>query len=132
MYRVCDAIGNSFFTSSGELAKKVVSERDNPFIKMVEYDGKVAKEHNVKSYEDFLEYFYQVKQWILKWGQVMLIDFKEKCEKLKKVIIASYDWEGESSFDKLLDENRKITKKSELFFETLMKSKPIYNLGWLQ
>ena len=68
MYRVCDAIGNSFFTSSGELAKKVVSERSNPFIKMVEYDGKVAKEHNVKSYEDFLEYFYQVKQWIFKMG----------------------------------------------------------------
>lgn len=58
MYQVCDAIGNSFFTSSGELAKKVVSERDNPFIKMIEYDGKVAKEHNVKSYEHFLDYFY--------------------------------------------------------------------------
>lgn len=58
MYQVGDAIGNSFFTDSEELAKKVVSERDNPFIKMVEYDGKVAKEHNVKSYAEFCMYFY--------------------------------------------------------------------------
>lgn len=58
MYQVCDAIGNSFFTDSEELAKKVVSERDNPFIKMVEHTGKVAKEHNVKSYADFCMYFY--------------------------------------------------------------------------
>lgn len=58
MYQVCDAISNSFFTDSEELAKKVVNERDNPFIKMVEYDGKVAKEHNVKSYAEFCMYFY--------------------------------------------------------------------------
>lgn len=60
MYRVCDAIGNSFFTSSGELAKKVVSERDNPFINIVELDDRiqVSKRHIVKSYEHFLEYFY--------------------------------------------------------------------------
>ena len=107
MYQVCDAIGNSFFTGSEELAKKVVSERSNPFIKMVEYDGKVAKEHNVKSYEDFLEYFYQV----------IKIDFSEKCKELKKMIIASYDWEGESSFDKLLDENLSKNKKIKEFYD---------------
>lgn len=60
MYRVCDAIGNSFFTSSEELAKKVVSERDNPFINIVELDDRiqVSKRHIVKSYEHFLDYFY--------------------------------------------------------------------------
>lgn len=46
----------------------------------------------------------------------MLIDFKEKCEELKKVIIASYDWEGESSFDKLLDENLSKNKELERFY----------------
>lgn len=47
----------------------------------------------------------------------MLIDFKEKCEELKKVIIASYDWEGESSFDKLLDENLSKNKKIKEFYD---------------
>lgn len=60
MYQVCDAIGNSFFTSSEELAKKVVSERDNPFINIVELDDRiqVSKRHIVKSYEHFLDYFF--------------------------------------------------------------------------
>lgn len=58
MYKVSDVIGNSFFTDSKELAVKIVSERDNPFVKMVNYNGKVAKEHIVKSYADFCVYFY--------------------------------------------------------------------------
>ena len=60
MYQVRDAIGNSFFTDSEELAKKVVSERDNPFINIVELDDRiqVSKRHIVKSYEHFLDYFY--------------------------------------------------------------------------
>lgn len=58
MFKVKDAIGNSFFTDSEELAQQIVTERDNPFIKVVEHKGKVAKEHIVKSYADFCVYFY--------------------------------------------------------------------------
>ena len=43
-------------------------------------------------------------------------DFSKKCEELKKVIIASYDWEGKSSFDKLLDENLSKNKELERFY----------------
>lgn len=32
------------------------------------------------------------------------------------MIIASYDWEGESSFDKLLDENLSKNKELERFY----------------
>lgn len=45
------------------------------------------------------------------------IDFSEKCKELKKMIIASYDWEGESSFDKLLDENLSKNKKIKEFYD---------------
>lgn len=46
----------------------------------------------------------------------MLIDFKEKCEELKKLIIASYDWQGESSFDERLKENLSKNKELERFY----------------
>ena len=39
-------------------------------------------------------------------------DFSKKCKELKKVIIASYDWTGESSFDERLEEN--LSKNKEL------------------
>lgn len=44
-------------------------------------------------------------------------DFSKKCKELKEVIIASYDWEGESSFDKLLDENLSKNKKIKEFYD---------------
>lgn len=43
-------------------------------------------------------------------------DFSKKCKELKEVIIASYDWEGESSFDKLLEENLSKNKELERFY----------------
>lgn len=49
------------------------------------------------------------------------IDFSEKCKELKKVIIASYDWEGESSFDKLLAENLSKNKELERFYNDNFK-----------
>ena len=60
MYEVSDAIGNSFFTDSYELALKIVREIENPFINIVKVSRKVkvAKEHIVKSYADFCVYFY--------------------------------------------------------------------------
>lgn len=44
-------------------------------------------------------------------------DFSKKCRELKKVIIASYDWEGESSFDKLLDENLSKNPSLKRFYD---------------
>ena len=46
----------------------------------------------------------------------MPIDFKEKCEKLKEVILASYDWNGESSFDERLEENLAHNKELREFY----------------
>ena len=48
--------------------------------------------------------------------KVMLIDFKQKCEELKKIIIASYDWTGESSFDERFEENLKHNKELREFY----------------
>ena len=58
MYEVSDELGNSFVVDSKELACKIVSERDNPFINIVELTRNVAQEHIVKSYADFCVYFY--------------------------------------------------------------------------
>lgn len=46
----------------------------------------------------------------------MPIDFQEKCRELKKIIIASYDWAGESSFDERLAENLKDNKELKEFY----------------
>ena len=46
----------------------------------------------------------------------MRIDFKQKCRELKKVIIASYDWQGESSFDERLAENLANNKELREFY----------------
>lgn len=60
MFEVSDEQGNRFFVENKELACKIVSERSNPFINIVELDDRiqVSKRHIVKSYEYFLEYFY--------------------------------------------------------------------------
>lgn len=47
----------------------------------------------------------------------MPIDFSEKCRELKKIIIASYDWQGESSFDERLAENLAHNKELRDFYE---------------
>ena len=53
--------------------------------------------------------------------EVMPIDFKEKCEKLKEVILASYDWNGESSFDERLEENLAHNKELREFYNEYFK-----------
>lgn len=58
MLKITDAIGNGFFTDSSELATRVVTERDNPFIKVEKTDEYVRKEHILKDYADFCMYFY--------------------------------------------------------------------------
>lgn len=47
----------------------------------------------------------------------MRIDFKEKCEQLKKIIIASYDWTGDSSFDERLEENLSKNPRIKEFYD---------------
>lgn len=46
----------------------------------------------------------------------MQIDFNEKCKELKKVIIASYDWDNSKPFDKRLKENLSKNKELERFY----------------
>lgn len=58
MFEVSDEQNNRFFVESKELACKIVNEKDNPFVNMVEYKEKVADEHIIKSYADFCVYFY--------------------------------------------------------------------------
>lgn len=48
--------------------------------------------------------------------KVIKIDFSEKCEKLKRIIIASYDWTGDSSFDERLEENLANDKELREFY----------------
>ena len=47
----------------------------------------------------------------------MSIDFNEKCEKLKKIIIASYDWDGSKPFDERLEENLSKNPKIKEFYD---------------
>lgn len=55
---------------------------------------------------------------------------KDNLDKGKELLLKNYKGISDE-LNEFLEENRKITKKSELFFETLMQSDPIYNLGWL-
>ena len=60
MFEVSDEQGNRFFVESKELACKIVNEKTNPFINIVELDDRiqVSDRHIVKSYADFCVYFY--------------------------------------------------------------------------
>ena len=56
---------------------------------------------------------------------------QDNLQKGKDLLLKNY--RGiEDELNEFIEENRKITKRSELFFETLMKSEPIYDLGWLE
>lgn len=48
---------------------------------------------------------------------ILINDFDRKCEELKKIIIASYDWEGKSSFDELFEENLSKNPKIKRFYD---------------
>ena len=58
MFEVSDELGNKVFVENKELACKIVNEKDNPFVNMVEYKKNVPKGHIIKSYADFCVYFY--------------------------------------------------------------------------
>jgi len=56
---------------------------------------------------------------------------KENLEKGKELLLKNYCG-IEEELNEFIQENSKIRKGSEIFFETLLRSPPIYNLGWLQ
>ena len=56
---------------------------------------------------------------------------KKNLEKGKELLLKNYRGINDE-IEQFIEDNRHITKKSELFFETLMKSPPIYDLGWLE
>lgn len=43
MFEVSDELGNKFFVENKELACKIVNEKDNPFVNMVEYKKECSK-----------------------------------------------------------------------------------------
>ena len=47
---------------------------------------------------------------------MIFITFNEKCEELKKIIIASYDWTGKSTFDENFEENLKKNPQIRKFY----------------
>lgn len=55
----------------------------------------------------------------------------DNLQKGKELLLKNYIGITDELED-FLKENQKVKKGSELFFETLLKSKPIYDLGWLQ
>lgn len=44
-------------------------------------------------------------------------DFSKKCKELKKVIIASYDWDGSKPFDERLKENLSKNPSLKRFYD---------------
>ena len=60
MFEVSDEQGNRFFTESKELSCKIVNERDNPFINIIELDDRiqVSERNIIRSYSDFCIFFY--------------------------------------------------------------------------
>lgn len=60
MFEVSDEQGNRFFVESKKLACRIVNEKDNPFINIIELDDRiqVSDRNIVRSYEHFLEHFY--------------------------------------------------------------------------
>ena len=56
---------------------------------------------------------------------------KENLEKGKELLLKNYIG-IEDELNEFIKENQKIRKGSEVFFETLLRSEPIYRLGWLE
>lgn len=44
-------------------------------------------------------------------------DFSKKCKELKKMIIASYDWDGSKPFDERLEENLSHNPSLKRFYD---------------
>jgi len=55
---------------------------------------------------------------------------KENLEKGKELLLKNYVGISDE-LEEFIKENSYVRKSSELFFETLLKSEPIYDLGWL-
>lgn len=48
---------------------------------------------------------------------VVIIDFNTKIKELKRLIIQSYDWDGESSFDEKLEQALSDNKELKEFYD---------------
>ena len=58
MFEISDEIGNKFLVEDKKLACRIVNEKSNPFVNMVEYKKNAPKGEIVKTYADFCVYFY--------------------------------------------------------------------------
>ena len=84
--------------------------------------------------EDNKQKVYAINGHLYDGGKVNRIEpnfSKENLELGKELLLKNYRGIGDELKD-FIEENKRITKRSELFFETLMKSEPIYDLGWLK
>ena len=60
MFEVSDEQVNRFFVESKKLACRIVNEKDNPFLNIIELDDRiqVSDKSIIKSYEHFCNYFF--------------------------------------------------------------------------
>lgn len=87
----------------------------------------------IKIGEDNKEAVYGINGHIYDGREVNRIEpnfSKENLCKGKELLLKNYKGISDE-LSEFINENKKIQKGSEIFFETLLKSDPIYDLGWL-
>ena len=87
----------------------------------------------IKIGEDNKQNVYGINGYLYDGSEVNRIEpnfSRENLEKGKELLLKNYAGISEE-LEEFLIENKKVQKGSELFFETLLKSDPIYDLGWL-
>lgn len=60
VYELSDEQGNKCYVDNRSLAFSIVTEKQNPFINIVEVvdENKINKEHIISDYDEFCNYFY--------------------------------------------------------------------------
>ena len=101
----------------------------------IEYKTKKLYDNNylIKIGEDNKQPVYAINGHLYDGGKVNRIEpnfNKKNLEKGKDLLLKNYRGIEDELTD-FIEENSHISRNSELFFETLMKSDPIYDLGWL-
>ena len=84
--------------------------------------------------EDNKQKVYAINGHLYDGGKVNRIEpnFNSKNLQMGKELLLKNYRGIEDELNDFIEQNSHISKNSELFFETLMKSDPIYDLGWLQ
>lgn len=88
----------------------------------------------IKIGEDNKQNVYAINGYIYDGSEINRIEPKfsrDNLEKGKDLLLKNYSGISEE-LEEFIIENKKIQKGSELFFETLLNSEPIYDLGWLE